>query len=145
MIPLPVIEGYASQFAGTPITISCPAQATFTSIAPASDGTVLGFVPLTTDGQMLHVIVLPRARCNRLEHLDHGNVIDPSDMAVLAHEATHIALNDFNECRVEVSAMANEWSLLKLFKVAAWRARIVLAGAKAFDAGLLPAYHGCSA
>lgn len=144
MIPLATIEGYASQFAGTPITISCPTQASFAASAPVSDGIVQGFVPLTASGQMLHVIVLPRDRCNRLENLDHGNVIDPSDMAVLAHEATHIAGNDFNECRVEASAMANEWSLLRLFKVAAWRAKTVLAGAKRFDADLLSAYReGC--
>lgn len=135
MITLAVVNSYASQFAGTPITISCDPASTF----PAG---WLGDV-LFVGGQVVPVIHLPAPTCARLEHLDTGNTIVPADVLTLAHEATHIALDSTDECLVETTALANEWGLLRLFKLAAWRARAVLAGAAYVDAHLLPVYRAC--
>ena len=153
MIDLPTLESYASRLARTSVTISCDAPSTFATststevvngVPRVVTSTVQGYT-VSVDGVFLGVIHLPKPTCTRLMHADDGNLVDPADMLVLAHESLHIGLASADECVVEATAMKNEWSLLKLFRLAAWRARAILAGASAVDAQMPAAYHGCSA
>lgn len=136
MLDLPTLQSIASQAAGTPVAISCDAPSTF-------DPGVLGYV-IFIDGVVVPMIHLPRATCTRLEHADTGDLA-PSDFLTLTHEATHIATGSQNECDVERSALANAWQVVRLFRLAAWRARAILAGLRQADAHLMPEYHaGCT-
>jgi hypothetical protein len=152
VIDLQTLESYVSRVARTSVTISCDAPSTFatstsTVVVDGVPGTVtskvLGYT-VSVDGAFLGVIHLPKPTCTRLQHADDGNLIDPADMLVLTHESLHIGLASTDECVVEAAAMKNEWSLLKLFRLAAWRARAILAGAAAVDAQMPAAYHDCS-
>jgi hypothetical protein len=153
VIDLQTLESYASQIARTSVTISCDAPSTFATststevvngVPRAVTSKVQGYT-VSVNSVFLGVIHLPKPTCTRLLHTDDGNVIDPADMLVLTHESLHIGLASADECLVEAAAMQNEWSLLRLFRVAAWRARAILAGAAAVDAQMPAAYHGCSA
>lgn len=135
MIPLATINAYASQFAGTPVTISCEADATF----PRGLAGYTVFV----GGQVVPLVHLPSSTCARLEHIDTASTIVPADVLALAHEATHVALDSMDECLVETTALANDWQLVRLFKLAAWRARAILAGAVRVDAELPAVYRSC--
>jgi hypothetical protein len=138
VITLAILEADASQIAGTPTSIRCDAPSTF-------DQDVLGYV-IFVDGQVVAKIHLPQPTCRRLQRLDTTNTIDASDVLVLEHEATHVALNSQNECLVEATALANEWQLVRLLRLAAWRAKAILAGAAYVDAHMPSPYHaGCPA
>jgi hypothetical protein len=132
VIPLPVIEGYASQVAHTQTVISCDAPSTF-------DTGELGYV-VWVDGIIVARIHLPTPTCQRLMHADTGQ-LDPADFLTLEHEAQHIALYSQDECLVEQTALANVWPLVRLFRLAAWRTRTILGGLRAVDARMPAAYH----
>lgn len=142
MIPLTTLESYASQVARTSVTISCDAPAAFATDDP---NVVTQGYTVSVDGVFLGEIHLPRDRCQRLQHLDAAQTIDPLDVLTLMHEATHIALSSTDECRVEAVARANEWQLVRLFRLAAWRAKAILWGAKIVETDMLAEYHGCTA
>jgi hypothetical protein len=137
VLPLPTLEAYASQMAGTPISISCDAPSSF---APG----VGGFVNFV-DGAPQPVIHLPAPTCDRIEHAGRSNSIIPSDFLTITHEVEHIATRSQNECDVERLALANTWQFVRLLKLAAWRAQAIVAGLRYVDAHLQPQYHaGCS-
>lgn len=134
MIPLPTLEGIASQYSGTPTSISCESPVTF-----APD--LLGFVRFV-DGQVVATIHLPASTCSSLEHIDKGD-ITPLDVLTLVHEATHISLDSTDECVVETTALANAWQVVRQLKLPAWRTRAILAGLPSADQELQPAYSAC--
>jgi hypothetical protein len=136
VIPLATIESYASQRAGVAITISCDPRSSF---AVGVEGTVY----FDEDGRPIPVIHLPVDTCSRLEHSDRAQTIIPADWLTLEHEATHIRLASTDECLVETTALANTWQLLRLFRLAAWRAQAIVAGLRYADAQLLPIYRSC--
>lgn len=132
MIDLPTLNHYASQVAGTPVTISCDPDSTF---EPGVQAYVVWI-----NGAPVPTIHLRRAICTELEHVDTGDII-PADFLYLEHEAQHIAMRSKNECDVERSALANAWGLIRQFHLPAWRTRAILAGLPYADAHLLPIYH----
>jgi hypothetical protein len=89
------------------------------------------------------VIHLPVDTCSRLERADRSNSIIPADWLTVAHEIEHIAEASQDECQVETTALVNEWALVRMFKLAAWRAQAIIAGARYVDAHLLPIYRSC--
>lgn len=134
MVPLAALEGIASQYSGTPTSISCDAPATL----PLDS---LGYVHFV-DGKVVAVIHLPRATCASLEHLDDGAFVVPLDVLTLTHEATHIQLNSPNECVVERTALANAWQFVRRFGLSARRARWIMDGLPNADAQIA-APHAC--
>lgn len=157
MIPLTTLDQFASNVAGTQVTISCDAPSTF---APGITGYVMW-----VDGVVVKTIHLPTGTCLRLEHLNEPTPKPPSnigtavdlmdghpanlaagmDILTLTHEAEHISLNSTDESCVETAAVANVWSLLKQFKLAAWKTKQILWGAKSANLDTIPEYRkGCA-
>lgn len=138
MITIQHIDAIASQFTGKATTVQCLPD----SSPDWQDGTA-GYV-LLANGQTVPIVYLPKSTCNRLEHLDTGNEIIVDDMLVFTHELYHVE-GWQNECDTEKLALQNEWQVLKLFKLAKWRAQAILGGAKFADQNFDPEYHvGCT-
>jgi hypothetical protein len=137
MIPLATIATYASQIAGTPVTISCEADATFN---PSWDGYALS----GADGSILHVIHVRQSICGEAENVDRHQ--DPREAAYLLfaghradldagealetieHEALHIRLHSTDEGVVDCSAYQNRWAFVRLFKLPERVAKMVMNG-----------------
>lgn len=148
MIPLVTIESYASQVAGTPVTISCDADASFLDAAQIQaqgyDGPLSGYVLRGADGRFIPVIHLRRSLCVAVEHVDHKRARHPIAFASLKtgqridsargayaleameHEAMHIRLESGDEGLVECTAWRNRWPLVELLHLKPWVARIVM-------------------
>jgi hypothetical protein len=141
---LATLDRYASALAGESVTVDCRSQW-------VRGGDVLGYVEFdAATGRFIPTIHLPARACKRLETLGvrvvtrsseaeesisaGGPIMDyPDGEAVLAleHEALHILTNSRDESYVECLAYRNRWSVVRLFKLAAWKARTILWGMKA--------------
>lgn len=62
-------------------------------------------------------------------------------LLVALHEAEHVALVSFDECKVEKAALRKVPVLLKRFMPLLWQS--ALAFARDYDRGLPASYHGC--
>ena len=98
-ITISTVEGYASQIAGSPVTIACD--------SPDTEGGHVQF-----DG----VIHLDPWVCTALTKLNDTSTVAYS-MLALQHEATHILLNSADEGLVECTAITNRYQLVHLFKL----------------------------
>lgn len=132
------LDTVATQFTGTPTQVVCSSDRSHNW-----DGGVAGFV-LMVNGVPQHIVRLPNSECVRLEKSQTDNAIDPSDMLIFTHELLHTE-GYINECDTELLATRNEWSLLKLFKLPKWRAKVYLDGIKEADSEMFAQYHtGCT-
>lgn len=139
MIPITQVATYASQVAKQPVTIVCSR-----SLGPDIQGQVW----FDSDGTPQPVIYLRYGLCNALTHADQsGSVSSDTALAMLTatHEAEHIALASTDEARVEATALANRWQLVRLFRLPSWIARWVM-DTEVVEDSLLPAnYHAAVA
>jgi hypothetical protein len=95
-------------------------------------------------GGLLYASASPRERAalRRLNPRVAFVRLEGVGLLVLLHEAQHVALHTADECRAEAAAMAELPALVAQLVAASERAA-VLAIARASDAGLPAAYHGC--
>lgn len=138
MITPAQIDQYVTNVTHVQTHVSCVSKTYFT-------GGVDGYVWFI-NGQVRATVYLPKQTCKDIEQVDnpHGWIV-PSDFLVLTHELMHIALNSENECDVERAARANEWQLVKQFKLTSWVAKYILDHAWEYDASLPENYHvGCT-
>lgn len=133
MIPITTIATYASQLAGRPVAIVCE--------PPNASPQFSGWVYFSDETTPIPVIHLRAGICVRLEQSQTSPALIPDDFLVLAHEAEHIALASLDECRVERTALQNIWQLVRQFKLAAWRAQVILTGVVDDDAAMPSAYR----
>jgi hypothetical protein len=133
VIPLATVAQYASVVAGRPVAIVCEQP-----WSSPYDGWVT-FI----NGQPVPVIHLKSDLCALLTHADSNPWVSPGAFLVLIHEAEHINLSSTDECYVEKVALANIWTLVRLFKLAAWRTNAILQGAAGADSMMPGIYHGC--
>lgn len=153
MIPLPVLESYVSAAVGTPIAISCEADATF----PADrDGQVFygqdGSTLVVSIEPVLHVrqSVCDAAQAtarkrdrSRAYLLFAGQPMDADAggaLEVLLHEGLHVALNSSDESVVECAAYLNRWAFVRQFKLPAFVSNLLMVG-MAWRHGAFPAQY----
>lgn len=122
-ITISTLAGYASQVAGSPVTIACD--------SPDSEGGHVQF-----DG----VIHLDPWVCTALTAMDGSSNVAYA-MLALQHEATHLLLNSADESQVECETISHRDRLVRLFQLPMRTAIRIMADELVIHETIMPAAY----